>query len=91
MIPSSLDARGIIHNQNPTGHMNNQVRGPSLHPRTSVEKCRKALGERAADLTDGEIEQMRDFLYQFLDIAGDELDKELLKRRPKADVGRSDH
>ena len=48
-------------------------------------------GKIANHLTDGEIEQMRDFLYQFLDIAGDELDKELLKRRPKADVGRSDH
>ena len=93
--PPSAGEPGIVRNHNPVEHMKSQAGSkagePSPHPRASVEKCREALGERAAGLTDCEIEQMRDHLYQLLDIAGDELEKELLKRHPKADVGRSDH
>ena len=56
--------------------------------RTAVKKCREALGERAAGLTDGEIEQMREFLYQLLDIAAEELEQDLRKSRTNAEVGR---
>ncbi len=33
---------------------------------------------------------MRDFLYQLLDIAGDELEKKLLKDRSKADIDKNE-
>ena len=74
--------------------MKRQAKSPakdsSPHPNVSVEKCREDLGERAASLTDAEIEQMRDFLYQLLDIAGDELEKKLLKDRSKADIDKNE-
>lgn len=93
--PLSAGEPGIVPNQNPAEHMKKQAKNPagkpSPHPRTPVEKCRAALGDQATGLTDGEIEQMRDFLYQLLDIAGDELEKELLKGHSKADVGRIDN
>ena len=55
---------------------------------STVEQCREALGERAAGLTDGEIEQMREFLYQLLDIAAEELEQDLRKSRTNAEVGK---
>lgn len=45
--------------------------------RTSVKRCREALGEQGVGLTDEEIAQMRDYLYQLLDIIADDLEQDL--------------
>ena len=49
--------------------------------RVSVSRCREALGEKGVGLTDAEIEQMRDYLYQLLDIIADDLEQDLRHRR----------
>ena len=49
--------------------------------RTSVQRCREALGEQGVGLTDEEIAQMRDYLYQLLDIIADDLEQDLRTER----------
>ena len=49
--------------------------------RASVSRCREALGEKGVGLTDAEIEQMRDYLYQLLDIIAEELEQNLRNGR----------
>ena len=49
--------------------------------RTSIQRCREALGEAGVGLTDAEIEQMRDHLYQMLDIIAEDLEQDLRNGR----------
>ena len=62
-----------------------QAGSTDKHPlRTSIQRCREALGEAGVRLTDAEIEQMRDYLYRLLDIVAEDLEQDLRTGRSGA-------